>query len=89
VPADLSAVIASRASERPEGSYTAALLADRDRALKKIGEEATEVVIAAKGDERAQLVYEAADLIYHLLVVLNAAGISLGEVWEELDARRR
>jgi phosphoribosyl-ATP pyrophosphohydrolase/phosphoribosyl-AMP cyclohydrolase len=88
-PTELAAVIASRAAERPEGSYTAALLADRDRALKKIGEEATEVVIAAKGDDRDQLVYEAADLVYHLLVVLSAAGVSLPEVWAELAARRR
>jgi phosphoribosyl-AMP cyclohydrolase / phosphoribosyl-ATP pyrophosphohydrolase len=89
VSAELAAVIASRAAERPEGSYTAALLADRDRALKKIGEEATEVVIAAKGGDRDQLVYEAADLLYHLLVVLSAADISLPEVWAELAARRR
>jgi len=89
VPVQLAEVIARRAAERPEGSYTVALLADRDRALKKIGEEATEVVIAAKGDDRGQLVYEAADLLYHLLVVLRSAGVELDEVWAELASRRR
>jgi len=89
VLSDLAAVIAGRAGEAPEGSYTARLLADQDLALKKIGEEATEVVIAAKGGDRPQLVYESADLLYHLLVALQAADVPLTDVLAELASRRR
>ena len=86
----LAAVLEARRGADPQSSYVADLYAKGlDAILKKIGEEATEVVIAAKGEDRDQLVYEAADLVYHLLVVLSAAGVSLPEVWEELAARRR
>jgi phosphoribosyl-ATP pyrophosphohydrolase/phosphoribosyl-AMP cyclohydrolase len=89
VVSDLVRVIAERAEQRPDGSYTARLLADQDLALKKVGEEATEVVLAAKGGDKAQVVYESADLIYHLLVALRAADVSLEDVWAELASRRR
>jgi phosphoribosyl-ATP pyrophosphohydrolase/phosphoribosyl-AMP cyclohydrolase len=89
VVSELTRVIAERAEQRPDGSYTARLLADQDQALKKIGEEATEVVLAAKGGDKGQVVYESADLLYHLLVALRAADVSLEDVWAELASRRR
>jgi phosphoribosyl-ATP pyrophosphohydrolase len=60
-----------------------------DQVCKKVGEEATEVVLAAKGDEHDQVVYESADLLYHLAVLWRAAGVSLDEVAAELASRRR
>ena len=68
-------------------SYTAQLLADIDRAAKKMGEEAVEAVIAAAQGDRDALTAESADLIYHWLVVIAAAGVSLDEVAERLEAR--
>lgn len=87
--ARLEAVIRSRRGAAPAGSYTASLLADIDRACKKVGEEATEVVLAVKNDDRANLVHEAADLLYHTLVVLVSQGVGLSEVAAELRRRRQ
>ncbi|MCY1249457.1 Phosphoribosyl-ATP pyrophosphatase [compost metagenome] len=85
---DLEARIASRASASPDESYTATLIArGMEKCAQKLGEEATEAVIAAVSGNRAELVKESADLLYHLLVVLRAAGIPLSEVMAELDAR--
>jgi len=85
---ELEARIAIRAAASPEESYTAKLIArGMNKAAQKVGEEATEAVIAAVTGERAELVKESADLLYHLLVVLKAADIPLGEVMAELDAR--
>lgn len=86
---ELAAVIASRRDADPEASYTARLLAgDEDKLLKKIGEEATEVVMAAKDADVGQLSYEAGDLVYHLLVVLERWGVSLDDLADELVRRR-
>ena len=88
---DLEAVISQRAGEDdPESSYTAALL-DRgvDAVCKKVGEEATEVVLAVKGNERDEVVHESADLLYHLVVALRLSGVSVAEVADELASRRR
>jgi phosphoribosyl-AMP cyclohydrolase / phosphoribosyl-ATP pyrophosphohydrolase len=89
--ADLERTIADRAEAAdPEGSYTARLLGKGiDTVCKKVGEEATEVVVAAKGAERDQVVYESADLLYHLAVLWRASGVSLDEVARELASRRR
>jgi len=89
VLAALDATLAARQRERPAGSYTARLLEDENLRLKKLGEETTELVAAlAKGDpERAR--EEAADLVYHMLVALRAAGVPLTEMLEALEARRR
>ena len=74
----------------PQASYTASLVARGiDTMCKKVGEEATEVAIAAKGGERDQLVYESADLLYHLMVLWQSQDIRLSEVAEELASRRR
>jgi len=87
---DLQKIIGERAEVAdPEGSYTARLLAKGiDTVCKKVGEEATEVVLAAKGDEHDQVVYEAADLLYHLTVLLRATGVGYDEVASELARRR-
>lgn len=84
----LFSTIQHRSIELPEGSYTASLLqGHEDALLKKIGEEATEVVIAAKSDDPDQLRYEAADLMYHLLVVLQRWGLTPDDVARELSDR--
>ena len=85
---DLEKRVRERAGESAEMSYTRKLL-DRgvDRCAKKFGEEAVEAAIAAVSDDREGLVREAADVIYHLLVLLHARGISLDEVEAELTAR--
>jgi phosphoribosyl-ATP pyrophosphohydrolase len=87
---DLERRVQARANESADVSYTRKLL-DRgvDHCAKKLGEEAVEAAIAAVGDDRQGLVREAADVLYHLLVVLHARGISLDEVEAELGARSR
>jgi phosphoribosyl-ATP pyrophosphohydrolase/phosphoribosyl-AMP cyclohydrolase len=87
---DLERTIADRAAAAdPESSYTARLLAKGiDTVCKKVGEEATEVAIAAKGAEHDQVVYESADLLFHLAVLWRATGVSLEEVAAELASRR-
>ncbi|MBS0333508.1 MAG: phosphoribosyl-ATP diphosphatase [Proteobacteria bacterium] len=87
VLARLAATVESRKGGDPGLSYTAKLLADPTLAAKKLGEEAVETVIAAaKGDADA-LAAESADLVYHWLVVLAAAGVTLDEVAARLEAR--
>lgn len=84
----LADVIAERAAERPEGSYTTKLLdGGVDRIGKKIGEEAAEVIIAAKNGAPAELTWELADLLYHSLVLLAQQGVPLDAVWAELLRR--
>ena len=87
---DLEKRIQNRARESADVSYTRKLL-DRgiNHCAKKFGEEAVEAAIAAVGEDRARLVGETADVLYHLLVVLHARGISLDEVEAELAARTR
>lgn len=83
----LAETIESRRDGDTSKSYTAQLLADIDRAAKKMGEEVVETVIAAAKGDREALTAESADLIYHWLVVIAAAGVSLDEVAEKLEAR--
>ena len=87
VLARLAAVVESRKGGDPSASYTAKLLADPSLAAKKLGEEAIETVIAATQGDKDALAAESADLIYHWLVVLAAAGVSLDEVAAKLEAR--
>ena len=85
---DLEARIAIRAAASPDESYTAKLIGrGMEKCAQKLGEEATEAVIAAVTGNRAELVKEAADVLFHLLVVLRAGGVPLAEVMAELDAR--
>lgn len=80
--------IESRKLDPPPGSYTATLFADgENEILKKIGEEAVEVIIAAKGEGDDRIIYEMADLIYHSLVLLSARGLVWQDVEEELANR--
>lgn len=86
---DLDATIDARAVAPDAASYTSSLLADRNARLKKIGEEAAEFVIACADGEAARATEEAADLLYHALVALHAAGGSLDGVRQVLHERRR
>ena len=86
---ELFSVLGERADASPETSYTARLLqGHEDQLLKKIGEEATEVVMAAKDADAGQLRYEIADLVYHLMVVMVRHGLTLEDVAAELAGRR-
>jgi phosphoribosyl-ATP pyrophosphohydrolase/phosphoribosyl-AMP cyclohydrolase len=86
----LAATIARRAAERPQGSYTAELLgAGMGKVSQKVGEEAVEVVVAANSEDDQRLASEAADLLYHLLVLLQARGVPLDTVWGELERREK
>jgi phosphoribosyl-AMP cyclohydrolase / phosphoribosyl-ATP pyrophosphohydrolase len=85
---ELYAVIEQRKEQRPEGSYTTYLFnSGLDKILKKVGEEATETIVAAKNTD-GRLVSETADLIYHLLVLLVERGVTVDEVLRELKGRR-
>ena len=85
---DLDARIAVRAEASPDESYTARLLSRGiEKCAQKLGEEATEAVIAAVGRDHFGLAAEAGDVLYHLLVVLRAAGVSLKDVMSELETR--
>lgn len=85
---DLEAIVARRALASPEESWTAKLFAaGQTKAAKKLGEEAVEAVIAAISGDRKNLTDEAADLLFHLLVVLKIADIPLSEVMAVLKAR--
>ncbi len=89
-PAELFEVIQRRLVERPEGSYVAMLAAGGvDRMAKKVGEEATEVVIAAMNRDPAELTRETADLWFHSYLLLAQAGLTPNDVWAELARRRR
>lgn len=84
----LADVIASRRDSSPDQSYTAKLLhGGVDRIGKKIGEEAAEVIIAAKNADPGELTYEMADLVYHSLVLLADRGVTPEAVWRELERR--
>jgi len=85
---DLERIVAERATSTDGSSYTAGLFAKgQTRAAKKLGEEAVETVIAAVSGDRAEVVTESADLLYHLLVVLKIADVPLDEVLAELQRR--
>ena len=86
--AELEKIVAVRASSGDESSWTAKLAAKGlPKAAQKLGEEAVETVIAAVSGDRAGLVSESADLLYHWLVVLHLAGVPLSEVISELERR--
>lgn len=81
-------LIEGRKTEKTEGSYTTYLFEKGlDKILKKVGEESTEVIIAAKADDKKETVYEIADLAYHLLVLMIQMGISLEDIHRELASR--
>ena len=86
--ARLESVVQARNAERPAGSYTTYLFEQGiDKILKKIGEETTETVIAAKNGDAVELRKEVADLLFHLLVLLRERELPMAEVWRELEER--
>lgn len=86
----LAEVIRSRREASPESSYTARLLGGvEDELLKKLAEEASEVIMACKDNDHDHIRYEAADLVYHLMVTLERYGVTVSELAGELDARHR
>ncbi len=85
---DLMKLIEGRKTDPKEGSYTTYLFEKGiDKILKKVGEECTEVIIAGKGGDRAEAIFEIADLTYHIMVMMTEMGISLDEVRVELASR--
>jgi len=82
-------VFEERKNGKSDSSYTYKLMRNRNLLLKKIAEESSEVIIAAKDKERKEVVYEAADLLYHLMVLLYDEGIALDEIYKELEGRRK
>ena len=84
----LEEIIEARKTEMPDNSYTTSLFNEGIKKItKKLGEEASEVIIASLAEKRSDLIYESADLIYHLLVLLANEDISLQEVVDELSSR--
>lgn len=84
----LMELIKGRKTEKKEGSYTTYLFEKgRDKILKKVGEESTEVIIAGKADDKKETVYEIADLAYHVMVLMIDMGISLEDIFRELASR--
>jgi len=87
---EIFTVLESRKAQLPEDSYTAKLLlGPQDKLLKKIGEEASEVIIAARDRDKQQLRYEIGDLVYHLMVVMIREGLTLDDLAVELADRRK
>ncbi|MGN0547698.1 MAG: bifunctional phosphoribosyl-AMP cyclohydrolase/phosphoribosyl-ATP diphosphatase HisIE [Acutalibacteraceae bacterium] len=85
---NLYKMLVGRKTEKKEGSYTTYLFEKgTDKILKKVGEECTEVIIAAKGGDKAETVFEIADLLYHITVMMIDAGITIDEVTAELAKR--
>ncbi len=81
-------LLKGRKETLPEGSYTTYLFQKGiDKILKKVGEECTEVIIAAKADDKAETVYEIADLAYHVMVLMNEMGITVEDIHRELASR--
>ncbi len=85
---DLSKLLKGRKDDRPEGSYTTYLFdKGTDKILKKVGEESTEVIVAAKNNDKKETIYEIADLAYHVMVLMTQMGISVEDVHRELASR--
>ncbi len=85
----LWAVFDDRRSRQSKSSYTVKLMNNRNLLLKKIAEESSEVIIAAKDKDRKQTIYEAGDLMYHLMVLLYDEGITMDEIYKELEGRMK
>ncbi len=87
---DLEKLLYQRKHDLPEGSYTSTLFkGGEDRILKKVAEEAGEVIIAVKNSDSKEITHEAADLIFHLLVALVQKGVPLSAIEQELEKRHR
>ncbi|OGH12378.1 MAG: phosphoribosyl-ATP diphosphatase [Candidatus Levybacteria bacterium RIFCSPHIGHO2_01_FULL_36_15] len=87
---ELCQIIKDRKKNMPKDSYVASLFRDgKDRIIQKVGEEATEVVIAAKNKRKERIISEVADLVFHVLIMLSMFDISFNEVLKELEKRRK
>jgi phosphoribosyl-ATP pyrophosphohydrolase len=87
---ELYTIIGERKKNMPSDSYVSSLFRDgRDRIIQKVGEEATEVVIAAKNNVKKRQIEEIADLFFHLLILMSKLGINLKDIYIELDKRSR
>ncbi len=82
-------VFEDRKASQAASSYTVKLMNDQNLLLKKLAEESAEVIMAAKDRDRKQIIYEAGDVLYHLMVLLYTEGISMEEVYKELEGRRK
>ena len=82
-------VFDERRGSPSDSSYTRRLLDNRNLLLKKIAEESSEVIIAAKDRQKGEVIYEAADLLYHLMVLLYDEGITMDDIYKELEGRRK
>jgi phosphoribosyl-ATP pyrophosphohydrolase/phosphoribosyl-AMP cyclohydrolase len=86
----LSELVNQRKKDLPENSYTTKLFKEgSDRIIQKVGEEATEVIIAAKNKSKQQIIYETADLLYHLIVMLADNELNLTDIVKELESRHK
>jgi len=85
--AELTAILEARKSESADASYVASLYAKPDKMLEKIGEEAVETIIAAKNDDKKEIIYETADLWFHTMVMLAQKDLSADDVLKELARR--
>ena len=87
---ELYKIIEGRKQEKPDDSYVASLLQKgRDRIVQKVGEEATEVVIAVKNRRKKEIIEETADLWFHLLIMLSSLNITPEEIFNELEKRKK
>ncbi len=87
---ELYKIIEERKEKMPKDSYVAFLFNEGlDRIIQKLGEESTEVIIAAKNESKQRVISEAADLFFHTLVMLSYLGIKPSDIYEELDKRRK
>lgn len=87
---ELYRIIEDRKKNMPKNSYVASLFSNgKDRIIQKVGEEATEVVIAAKNKDRQEVISETADLLFHLLVLLSLRGIEPFEIFDEFERRKK
>ena len=87
---ELYSIIDTRRKDKPLGSYTASLMnSGEDRMIQKVGEEAVEVIISAKNNDRRRTISESADLLYHLMVLLYTQDITLENIYAELEKRRK
>lgn len=89
IVAHLWRVFNERKKSQSESSYTWKLLRNRNLLLKKIAEESSEVIIAAKDKRREEMIYEAGDLLYHLMVLLYDEGITMDDIYKELEGRKK
>lgn len=87
---ELYTIIEDRKEKMPKDSYVSSLFSEgMDRIIQKVGEESTEVIIAAKNESKQRVISEVADLLFHLLVMLSYLGITPSDIYEELSNRRR